>query len=73
MPQPRDAAGLTQEAVEVSVVGKVARAGDLDGDGPIELRVARLVDGAEGSGPNGLNELELAEAARPTRRGPVNS
>src|SRR5262245_41462467 len=73
MPQPRDAAGLAQEAVEVGAVGQISRAGDLDGDGPVEPRVARLVDGAEGSGPDGLDELELAEGARPTRRGPVDS
>src|SRR6516162_5817748 len=46
--------------------------GDLDGDGPVEPRVARLVDGAEGAGPDGLDELELAKGARPTQRGPVS-
>src|SRR5262245_17312176 len=73
MPQPRDAAGLAQEAVEVGAVGEVARAGDLDGDGPVEPWVARLVDGAEGSGPDDLDQLEVAEGALHTRRGPVHS
>jgi hypothetical protein len=47
VPELCHAAGLAQEAVEVGRPGEVAGPRHLDGDGAVQLRVERLVDGAE--------------------------
>src|SRR5262249_10948521 len=70
VPQPRDAAGLAEEAVEVGAVGQVPRAGDLDSDGAVQQRVARLVDRPEAAGADRLDQFKLADGARAAGRGP---
>src|SRR5205085_9496441 len=59
------------EAVQVVRPGEVAGARHLDGDGPVQLRVAGLVDGAEGPLADDVQELETAQAL-PVRRGPAD-
>ena len=55
------AAGLAQESLFFLARARRSRPRDLDGDGPVEVRVEGLVDGAERAAAQHPQDLELAE------------
>jgi hypothetical protein len=64
-----DTARLAEESVQLLRAGQVARARHLDGDSAVQLRVARLVDGAEAALADRVQEQEAADPlARLERR-----
>ena len=68
--QLRDTAGLAQEPIPILVRRQAAGSGDLDRHDAVKLRVVRLVDGAEGPDPDGLDQLEPAQPAMVPGRSP---
>ena len=64
MPELGGTAGLAQESVHVLLARQVARARDLDGDDPIQFRVAGLADRAECANADLFDQFILAELPR---------
>ena len=57
----RGALGLAEKSFEILGLRDASLAGNLDGDGAIEFRIARLVDGAEGPCPEAFEQFEFAQ------------
>src|SRR5262245_46661217 len=64
-------AGFAQEAILFFLFANAARTRNLDGNRSIQLRIARLVNCAEGAGSELPEDFEFAKPARPfqPRRG----
>jgi hypothetical protein len=68
--QPCEPAGLLEESLRLGLRRLGAAAEDLDGHGPVELRVVAEVHRAVAAGPQGAPHLVAAEGGRgvPLRR-----
>ena len=71
--QPCEPAGLLEEPLRLGLRHLGAAAEDLDGDGPIELRVVTKVHRAEAAGPQDVPHLVAAEGGRKGRSVPPSS
>src|SRR5262249_10217062 len=58
-----DAARFAQKAIQVLLSGEIAGPRNFDGNGSVELRIARAVDGSERSSPDCFEQLEAADLA----------
>ena len=68
--EPGRAASLAQEPVTVLARSQAAGAGDLHGHDAIELRVASLVDGPEGSDSDRFDQFEPSQTPLMPSRAP---
>ncbi len=71
--QPREPAGLLEEPLCLGLRHLGAAAEDLDGHGPVELRVVAQVHRAEAAGPQDVAHLVTAEGSRRGRGVPPSS
>ena len=69
--QLREPAGLLEESLRLGLRHLGAAAEDLDGHGPVELRVVAEVHRAEAAGPQGVPHLVAAEGGRRGRGVPL--